>query len=66
MRLSSSRDVVWSGLALAHLENGQMLLHMHADFSDIPAGNYDLVVVSKGFRLTVPVLVKSASSGRIE
>lgn len=65
-RLSSSRDVVWSGLALAHLENGRMLLHMHADFSDIPAGNYDLVVVSKEFRLTLPVLVKSASSERIQ
>jgi hypothetical protein len=64
--LSSSRDVVWSGLALAHLKNGQMLLHMHADFSHVPAGNYDLVVVSKGFHLTVPVLVKSASSGRIQ
>ena len=66
VRLSSSRDVVWSGLAQAHLENGQMLLHMHADFSHVPAGNYDLVVVSKEFRLTVPVLVKSASSGRIQ
>jgi hypothetical protein len=66
VRLSSSRDVVWSGLALAHPENGQMLLHMHADFSDVPAGNYDLVVVSKGFRLTAPILVESASSGRIQ
>ena len=66
VRLSSSRDVVWSGLALAHLENGQMLLRMHADFSHVPTGNYNLVVVSKGFHLTVPVLVKSASSGRIQ
>ena len=66
VRLSSSRDVLWSGLAQAHLENGQMLLHMHADFSYVPAGNYDLVVVSKGFRLTVPVLVKRSSSGRIQ
>jgi hypothetical protein len=66
VRLSSSRDVVWSGLAQAHLENGQMLIHVHADFRDIPAGNYDLVVVSKGFHLTIPVLVKSASSGRIQ
>jgi len=66
VRLSSNRDVVWSGLAQGHLENGQMLLHMHSDFSHVPAGNYDLVVVSKGFRLTVPVLVKSASSGRIQ
>jgi hypothetical protein len=64
VRLSSSRDVVWSGSALAHLENGRMLLHMHADFSDISAGNYDLVVVSNGFHLAAPVLVKSASSRR--
>ena len=66
VRLSSSRDVVWSSLALAHPENGAMLLHIHADFSDVPAGNYDLVIISKGFRLTVPVLVKTASSGRIQ
>ncbi len=66
VRLSSSRDAVWSGLALAHLENGQMLLHMHADFSHVPAGNYHLLVVSKDFHLTVPVLVKSPSSGRIQ
>jgi hypothetical protein len=66
VRLSSSRDIVWSSLALAHPANGQMVLHMHADFSDIPAGNYDLVVVSKGFRLTVPVLLKSASSRKME
>ncbi|HWY54141.1 MAG TPA: hypothetical protein VNZ03_06735 [Terriglobales bacterium] len=62
VRLSSKRDVVWSGLAQAHLENGQILLHMHADFNHIPAGIYNLIVVSKGFRLTVPVLVKSVSS----
>jgi hypothetical protein len=66
VRLNSSRDVVWSGLAQAHLENGQMLLHMHADFSDVPAGRYDLVVASKGFRLAAPLLVKSAPSGRIQ
>jgi hypothetical protein len=65
-RLSSGREIVWSGLAQAHLENHRVLLHLHADLSDIPGGNYDLVVVSEEFRLTVPVLVKSASSRRIE
>lgn len=65
VRLSSSRKIVWSGLARPDLENGQMLLHLHVDFSDIAAGNYDLEVVSKGFHVTVPVLVKSDSSGRI-
>jgi hypothetical protein len=66
VRLSYGPEVVWSALALAHPENGQMLLQMHSDFSDIPPGNYDLLVVSKGGRLTVPVLVKSAWSGRIK
>jgi hypothetical protein len=66
VRLSSGRDIVWSGLAQAHLENRQVLLHMHADFTDIPGGNYDLAVVSGEFRLTVPVVVKSASSRRIK
>src|SRR5258708_4569543 len=64
-RLSSKGHVVWSGSAQAHLENGQVVLHMQADFSRVLAGNYDLTVVSKGFRLTVPVLVQSTSSGRI-
>ena len=66
VRLSSNRHAVWSGSAQAHLENGQALLHIHSDFSHVPAGNYDLVIVSKGFRLTVPVLVKSTSSGSIQ
>jgi len=66
IRLSSKRNVVWSDSAQAHLEDRQMLLHMHADFSHVPSGNYDLVVVSKGFRLGVPVLVKSTSSGRMQ
>ena len=42
--LSSNRHVVWSDSAQAHLENGQMLLHMHADFTHVRVGNYDLVL----------------------
>jgi len=64
--LRSNRHVVWSDSAQAHLENGQTLLHMHADFTHIRVGNYDLVVESKNFRLTVPVVVKITSSGRIQ
>jgi len=64
--LSSNQHVVWSDSAQAHLENRQMLLHMHADFTHVRVGNYDLVVVSKGFRLTVPVVVKITSSGRTQ
>ena len=64
--VSSNRHVVWSNSAQAHLENGQTLLHMRADFTHVPVGNYDLVVVSKGFRLTVPVVVKITSSARTQ
>jgi hypothetical protein len=64
--LSSNRDVAWSGSAQAHLENGQMFLHMQADFTHVRVGDYDLVVVSKGFRLTVPVVVKITSSGKTQ
>ena len=64
--LRSNRHVVWSDSAQAHLENRQMFLHMHADFTHVRVGNYDLVVVSKGFRLTVPVVVKITSSGRTQ
>ena len=60
--LRSNRHVAWSDSAKAHLENGQTLLHMRADFTHIPVGNYDLVVESKGLRLTVPVVVKITSS----
>jgi hypothetical protein len=64
--LSGNRRVVWSRSAPAHLENGQMFLHMHADFSNVPAGNYDLMVVSSGVRLSVPVLVKSTWSRKMQ
>ncbi len=64
--LRSNRHVVWSDSAQAHLENGQTLLHMRADFTHVRVGNYGLVVESKGFRVTVPVVVKITSSGRIQ
>jgi hypothetical protein len=64
--LRSNRRVIWSDSAQAHLENGQTLLHMRADFTHVRVGNYDLVVESKGFRVTVPVLVTITSSGRIQ
>lgn len=64
--LTSNQHIVWSDSAQAHLENHQMLLHMHADFTHVRVGNYDLAVVSKGFRLAVPVVVKITSSGRTQ
>jgi hypothetical protein len=56
--LRSPDNIVWSESARAHRQNGDTLLRVHADFSNLPAGNYDLQVASAGRRLTVPVLVK--------
>jgi hypothetical protein len=66
LKLSSKRNVVWSGSAQARLKRGQMNLRLRADFSHVPAGNYNLVVASRGFALTAPVLVKSTSPGGIK
>lgn len=65
VKLSSKRHVVWSGSAEAHPTKGQMSIRIHADFSHVPTGNYDLVVMSKEFRLRVPVVLISAPSERI-
>jgi hypothetical protein len=57
--LSSKMGTEWSGSAKARLESGQPGLSMRADFSHIHPGQYDLLVVSKGLHLSVPVMVKS-------
>ncbi len=57
--LSSKRHIVWSGSAQAHQENGQMLLHMKADLSHVSAGKYQMTVASKGFRITLPIIVET-------
>lgn len=57
--LSSKRHIVWSGSAQAHQENGQMLVHMHADLGHVSAGKYQMTVISKGFRITLPIIVKA-------
>jgi hypothetical protein len=56
--LRSGRHIVWSESTQAHRENGDTLLRVHADFSDIPTGRYNLQVASTGRRLSVPVLIK--------
>jgi hypothetical protein len=61
LRLSSKGHVVWSKSAQARLENGQMTLRMHTDLGSVLTGDYDLIVLSKELRLTVPVRVKSTS-----
>ncbi len=59
VRLKSKMHTEWTGTGRAHLESGQPLLRMHADLSHIPPGQYDLVVVSQGLRLSVAVMLKS-------
>jgi hypothetical protein len=62
-QLRSHGRVAWTGSADSHLENRQVLLHLQADFSQIIPGKYDLLVFSTTTKLTLPVLLKSASSG---
>jgi hypothetical protein len=57
-QLTSNGSVIWSQSARPNFENRQMLLHVHADFSHIRTGAYDLAVVAEDFRITIPVLIK--------
>ena len=57
--LRSGRNVMWSESMQARRENGDTLLRAHADFSDLPAGSYDLQISSGGRRLSVPVLIRA-------
>ena len=65
MRLNSHGSAVWSDRAKPHFKHGQMLLHTLVDFSHVTPGRYDLVVVAKDFRVSIPVLVKSVSPANI-
>lgn len=58
-QLSSNGSVIWAQSAHPNFENRQMLLHVHADFSHMRAGTYDLVVVGEDFRIAIPALIKS-------
>ena len=55
--LASKRGTQWSGAAGASIEDGQPVLNLRADFSHVQDGTYELVVVSKGQRLRVPVVI---------
>lgn len=59
IRFNSKMHTEWAGTGKAVLESGQPLLRMHADLSHIAPGPYDLVVASKGLRLSAPVMVES-------
>lgn len=58
--LRSGRNIVWSESMQARRENGDTLLRVHADFRDLPTGNYKLQVSAAGRRLSAPVLIKNA------
>ncbi len=59
--LRSKRHIVWSESTQARRQNGDMLLRVRADFSQIPAGHYDLQVASNGgHMMTLPVLIKGS------
>lgn len=58
LKLSSQGHVFWSASAESTTEGGVMLLHLEADLSHLPAGRYELIVLSKEFRVVIPVLLK--------
>lgn len=59
--LRSGGQVFWSKSTQAHMHKGRILLRMEADFTQVPAGNYNLEVESStGIRLSQPVLMEAA------
>jgi len=64
--LKSGRHIVWSASTQARRENGDTVLHVRADFRDLPAGSYNLQVASTGRRLSLPVLTKGTAPENTE
>jgi len=60
VNLSSKRKVMWSGSAKAQVNDGQVSVAIIVDFRSLPAGNYDLTVMSEGFHVSVPVILTRA------
>jgi len=56
--LTSRGKNVWSGSAEASRDNGQIVLRTRADFTEVPAGDYNLQVTTTGVRLRVPLVLK--------
>jgi hypothetical protein len=65
VRLNAHGSGVWILSAKQRFDHGQAFLHTHADFSQVSPGSYELVVVAKNFRVSVPVLVKNISPANI-
>lgn len=58
--LTSGQSTVWSTTARTSWQNQDLFLQVHADFSQLRAGKYDLQVVSDGSHLGVPIVIKVA------
>ena len=59
VKLRAGGHTFWSASAQAHLHNGQILIQMQVDFTQVPVGNYTLEVQSSsGIRLIQPVLIE--------
>jgi len=56
--LTSHGKNVWSGSAEASRDNSQIMLRTRADFTEVPAGDYNLQVTTAGIRLAVPITLK--------
>lgn len=57
--LKSAGRTFWSKSAKAHLNKGQILIRVQADFRQVPAGNYNLEIESAaGIRLIQPVSIQ--------
>lgn len=65
IRLNSHGSAVWSVNAKPQFKHGHMLLHAHADFSRVLPGEYELEIVAKDFRISVPVFVHNVSPANI-
>jgi hypothetical protein len=65
IRLESGGSAVWLLTAKSHFNHGQAFLHIHADFSQVSPGRYELLVVAKDSRVSVPVLIKNISPADI-
>jgi len=61
LSLTAGGRTFWSKSAQAHLQNGQTLIRVEADFRQVPAGSYNLEVESStGVRLVQPVSIETA------
>lgn len=67
LTITSEDRIFWSKPAVAHLQKGETLIRVKADFRQIPRGNYNLDVQSStGVHLVQPISIQAASHNRLE